>query len=670
MIEEDTLDATENNILYELLFYAEWLQEPEVQTKTAADRLEEVSDAGSIRKWLGPLVQQPCPPLLLRQLTNLQMPWTLAIGGNGAVIAILQDNCLEIRTSRDEYGAVIGRTQVSKDPYPQWRKILWSSDCTMLALAYSNGKVDFYDLIGAHMFSIESKEPVAGNGKPDFRLAAAGMAFCDVRIKNTQWSYEFLIANYQGILMGYYISPTDGYKESHNFTFSSCYPLGISCFIYHPTDNIIIVSGKSPKLSVVTNTQDAMVPQMGLSAWRVIIGPPYYKLTLSLEEQKAYVKSKWWSSFSQHILYGSLKEDHLVFKMSISPNGKILAAVHLSGALSLWDLPSLRLKKYWPLQLQPNSTDINPQYCEPGMKRRADFLQTNAFYSHIIDINWWSNEAIIIVRRCGAVTVSSINSLRNLLGISPEWFEPSPAVTSFCDRGFLVIESEVCIKSKRRAVEDADLDDDESSDEEEPSVFLYSYNLARKGLYFITDSDRFQPPRKKLKMITKTYRLLCLKSTTPEELYSRKINLEEYGEALALAKTYNLDCDLVYQRQWRKMPATVESIHDYLSKITKRSWVLHECLERVPESFEAAKELLLYGLQGTDVKALIAIGKGEDHGRFILCSPYEDEDDHDANFDVSSYASANLMEDDMYEVKKKLQNKKRAELLKQVNFKK
>lgn len=38
--------------------------------------------------------------------------------------------------------------------------------------------------------------------------------------------------------------------------------------------------------------------------------------------------------------------------MSISPNGQILAAVHASGALSLWDLPSLKLKKFWDLQLQ------------------------------------------------------------------------------------------------------------------------------------------------------------------------------------------------------------------------------------------------------------------------------------------------------------------------------
>jgi hypothetical protein len=35
-------------------------------------------------------------------------------------------------------------------------------------------------------------------------------------------------------------------------------------------------------------------------------------------------------------------------------------------------------------------------------------------------------------------------------------------------------------------------------------------------------------------------RLLSLTSTTPEELYSRKIEMEEYGEALILAQHYNL----------------------------------------------------------------------------------------------------------------------------------
>lgn len=53
------------------------------------------------------------------------------------------------------------------------------------------------------------------------------------------------------------------------------------------------------------------------------------------------------------------------------------------------------------------------------------------------------------------------------------------------------------------------------------------------------------------------------------------------------------------------------------SKIKKRSWVLHECLERVPENVDAAKELLQYGLKGTDLEVLLALGKGADDGRLV-----------------------------------------------------
>lgn len=45
-------------------------------------------------------------------------------------------------------------------------------------------------------------------------------------------------------------------------------------------------------------------------------------------------------------------------------------------------------------------------------------------------------------------------------------------------------------------------------------------------LYSITDIETFQPKRKKSKVLHRTYRILGLKSTTPEELYSRKIDIE------------------------------------------------------------------------------------------------------------------------------------------------
>ena len=51
------------------------------------------------------------------------------------------------------------------------------------------------------------------------------------------------------------------------------------------------------------------------------------------------------------------------------------------------------------------------------------------------------------------------------------------------------------------------------------------------------------------------------------------------------------------------------------SKVSKRSWVLHECMERVPDSLDAMRELLMYGCRGTDIEALITIGNKEDGGR-------------------------------------------------------
>ena len=72
---------------------------------------------------------------------NQQLPWLFAVGADGRAVAILQDAMLEIRTVRDSYAAPIGKTYVSKEPWPQWRRLQWSPDGTLLACARSNGQV-------------------------------------------------------------------------------------------------------------------------------------------------------------------------------------------------------------------------------------------------------------------------------------------------------------------------------------------------------------------------------------------------------------------------------------------------------------------------------------------------------------------------------------------------
>lgn len=44
---------------------------------------------------------------------------------------------------------------VTRDPYPQWRKMEWSPDCAFLVLAYGIGHVECYDLSASKLFTIE-----------------------------------------------------------------------------------------------------------------------------------------------------------------------------------------------------------------------------------------------------------------------------------------------------------------------------------------------------------------------------------------------------------------------------------------------------------------------------------------------------------------------------------
>ena len=141
--------------------------------------------------------------------------------------------------------------------------------------------------------------------------------------------------------------------------------------------------------------------------------------------------------------------------------------------------------------------------------------------------------------------------------------------------------------------------------------------------FYVTDSEAFAPPKKKAKIVRKTFRLMGLVATSPEELYSRKIAAEEYGEAILLAQHYGLDTDLVYERQWRRSTKSGAAIQDYLGKMVRRQPVLKEVLETLPDDLDSTRALLEHGLRGTDLEALLALAPGsqEDPQLFVRCDP-------------------------------------------------
>uniref|UniRef100_A0A671WBN1 NBAS subunit of NRZ tethering complex n=1 Tax=Sparus aurata TaxID=8175 RepID=A0A671WBN1_SPAAU len=548
---------------------------------------------------------------------------------------------------------------VPKDPNPQWRKVAWSHDCTLLAYADSTGTVRLFDLMGSELFVIPPVTTFPG----DFSCAVAGLIFLEYTA-SAQWSAELLVITYGGGLKSYLVSvgTNQNFQENHSFSFSAHYSHGITSAVYHPGHRLLLVGGCE---SGDDSTSKASC--LGITAWRTLSGSPHYKQVTSYEDdvnpnqKRGFIRMPSFRFFPRQ---GDEKDG--VFRMSVSPDGTLLAVIHFSGRLSLWDVPSLKQRATWAQDQQPGFEEINPEW-KTSLERRKKIKDKEQYYP-LVDVSWWSDNVLILARCSGSVTVSSVRTLRNLLGKSCEWFEPSPRVTAAHDGGFLSLECEVKLAQKRGRLEsnltgepgdDEEGDDGGDSDSDDDSSAKARYfGYIKQGLYYVTEMERFAPPRKRPRTVIKNYRLVSLRSTTPEELYQRKIDNEEYGEALSLAHAYNLDSDLVYQRQWRKSTVSIASIQDYLSKICKRSWVLHECVERVPENVDAAKELLQYGLKGTDLEALIAIGNREDGGRFIM----------PGDVDIDDFLYEDMSDDLELEMKKEKESRKRQELLAKVDF--
>ncbi|XP_068793258.1 NBAS subunit of NRZ tethering complex isoform X1 [Struthio camelus] len=661
-VSEGEEEGEEENILYDLLVNTEWPPETEVQPrgnkKHGASFIITRAVTGPALFLLRYIWYSPAKftlPTGLVRLVSKQINWHLVLASNGKLLAVVQDQCVEIRSAKDDFGSIVGKCQVPKDPNPQWRRVAWSHDCTLLAYAESSGTVRVFDLMGSELLVISPTTGFPG----DLSYAIAGLVFLEYKA-SAQWSAELLVINYRGELRSYLVSvgTNQSFQESHSFSFSSHYAHGVTTVVYHPGHRLLLVGGCETDEDGVSKATGC-----GISAWRVLSGSPHYKLVTSYEDDIRTAQRKGLLRIMNLKFYSRRgTEQDGVFKMNLSPDGALLAAIHFSGKLTIWSIPSLRQQGEWDQIDQPGYDEINPDWRLSVEKRKK--IKDKESYYPLIDINWWAENSVILARCSGALTVSSVKSLRNLLGKPCEWFETSPQVTSAHDGGFLSLECEIKLVPKRLRLEsrpgDEDEGDDDSDSDEETSAKARYFSYLKQGLYFVTEMERFAPPRKRPRTITKNFRLVSLRSTTPEELYQRKIDSEEYGEALSLAQTYGLDSDLVYQRQWRKSAVNIASIQDYLSKIKKRAWVLHECLERVPDNVDAAKELLQYGLKGTDLEALVAIGKGEDGGRFIL--PGE--------VDIEIPYEEFLSPDEEAETRKEKEARKRQELLLSVNFSK
>ncbi|XP_045779272.1 neuroblastoma-amplified sequence-like isoform X2 [Maniola jurtina] len=576
------------SILHELYVFSEWKPEPEYLQKPDNILPENISSLWRWLKFFG------AKKSLIDSVTahkERQQKWHIALGDEGKVIAVLTDNILEIRTKRSEYATIAARTTVSRDGYSQWRKLVWSPDCSFIVVAYGNGVVSFFDLTASNLFNIPADCSRPGGMEcTDNTHAVSDIIFRPLRVKDTKWNWEVLVVTYDGKLRGYLVSVTEGCKLHHSFRF----PGGVAAASYCEPHATLYVAGvprapyKDPSSPV----------SAGITAWRLLNDEPFYKLSVVSDELETQLANE---RFHLHMPMLFSKNMNFIIRMVTSPDNSKLVCIHCNGDISVWRLPLLKAERRFRLAEQPQHSLQNPLTPDQGPKDPALYIPA--------DVNWWSNEEIIVSRFSGAVTVCGIKDMLNILGKKPEFFQGTPKVTCAYDGAFMALECESNVLPARKSRSDESMEVVKAEAEIEDSMLEVAKELFKTVLYAITDIETFQPKPRKITVVSRIYRLLGVKSTTPTELFSRKIESGSYTEALTLAETFNLDSDLVYQQQWRKNPVSTDAIQNYLSKVSKKIWAVHQCVDRLPESLQAAKELLHFGLELTNEKILDEINK-------------------------------------------------------------
>ena len=207
-----------------------------------------------------------------------------------------------------------------------------------------------------------------------------------------------------GSVTSFMVSET-GYQEL------SRYDIGwsvTSCSLCHTLGLLVTAGGEDHPLA----RQRSLVGRAshsGLVTFRLVNQEPHYEPLLDHEEQRLLSSGTWLRLPS---LMSSSSGHDYILTMSVSECGTKLAAVHVSGILSVWRLPSLVLESSSRLEEQPQYDEMNPALLQSSSKRKAkaEFL-SNPLRFHPVGVAWWTADSLVVARVSGAVTVLKVGIL-------------------------------------------------------------------------------------------------------------------------------------------------------------------------------------------------------------------------------------------------------------------
>jgi len=237
-------------------------------------------------------------------------------------------------------------------------------------------------------------------------------------------------------------------------------------------------------------------------------------------------------------------------KIKISPHGKHIATLDLTGSVNLFALDG---------------------------DKHTFSLHTLGNCRHLIDvkdISWWTNNVLMLVRADGSISMYSITENDVVSKDDPVLSTPLLEKAKATEGHAFILQSS---RYERNTPANKQMDSDL-----EPNL------PSSSGEHQQTEMDKM------------FWSLLSFSKVTVTEMYSVMIRESRFEEALDFAFRYNLDKDEVLKARWLHSDGDTHEIDSYLAKIKDQAFVLSECVNKVGPTEEALRALLSFGLHITD----------------------------------------------------------------------
>lgn len=248
-------------------------------------------------------------------------------------------------------------------------------------------------------------------------------------------------------------------------------------------------------------------------------------------------------------------------KVAISPQGKYVATLDLTGCLNVFKLDS----EVYSLSLLPIAEREHPHisdYFASGKKK---------YFNDIIDVSWWADHILTFAKKSGGLTMYDI--LRGMEIMKNDQISVSVIERVQHHQGYVFI------------LEDMTFGDSVSEHIGKSSQHIKHDTYENHDQ---PDTDGF------------CWSLMSLFERSVSEMYNILISNQEYQAALDFATHHDLDTDEVFKAQWMNSDLGIHEINMFLSKIKDQTFTLSECVDRVGPTEDAMKALLSYGIHVTD----------------------------------------------------------------------